>query len=121
MEEHRTFELMRCLTLVEAGLAPSAQGRARIPFDHEQRALNPAEFPQRLCQLAFHRRRRELFEDGRGDDGPRRDRGCQMEQIVPMIENQRGVNRDPDVVRQRRVGIALLECVEFWWRRLNLT
>lgn len=44
-----------------------------------------------------------------------------MEQIVPMIENQRGVNWDPDVVRQRRVGIALLECVEFWWRRLNLT
>ncbi len=60
-----------------------------------------AKFPQRLGQLTFLWRRRELLEDGQEDDGSRRDRRCQMEQIVPMIKDQRGVDRRADVVDQR--------------------
>ena len=45
VEEDGALQLMRRLTLVEAGLAAAAQRWARIPFDHEQRSLDPAKFP----------------------------------------------------------------------------
>lgn len=35
-----------------------------------------------------------------------------MKQIIPVIKDQGAVDRRPDVVRERRVGIAPLECVE---------
>ena len=35
-----------------------------------------------------------------------------MEEIIPVLKDQGGVDRRPDVVRQRRVGIAFLERVE---------
>ena len=49
MEEYGTFELMSRLALVETSLTAPTQCRARIPFDHEQGALDAAEFTQRLC------------------------------------------------------------------------
>ena len=52
VEEDRTLELMRRFPLVEAGLTAPPQGRAGIPFDHEQGSLDPAEFPQGPCELA---------------------------------------------------------------------
>ena len=36
-----------------------------------------------------------------------------MKQIIPMVEDQGGIDRRPDVVRQRGICIAFLECVEF--------
>ena len=35
-----------------------------------------------------------------------------MEQVVPMVEDQRCIDGCADMARQRRVGIAFLECVE---------
>jgi len=36
-----------------------------------------------------------------------------MKQIIPVIKDQGGVDRRSDVIGQHRIGIALLECVEF--------
>ena len=55
MEEDCAFEFVRCLALVEAGLAAPAQCRVRVPFGHEERPLDAAEFPKSLGQLAFLR------------------------------------------------------------------
>jgi len=52
-EEDGALEFVRGLALVGACLAAPAQGRARIPLDHEQRTFEPAEFPQRLGKLAW--------------------------------------------------------------------
>ena len=54
----------------------------------------------------------QFLEDGRWHHGPRRDRRRKMEQIVPMVEDQIGIDRRPDVVRQRRICITLLERME---------
>lgn len=112
MEKHRAFELVRGLTFVESGLAAPAQCRARVPFDHEERPLNTTQFPQRPGELTFLWRCRELLQDGRRHDGSRRDRRREMKKIVPVVENERGVDRRPDVVRQCRICIAFLERVE---------
>lgn len=53
MKEDCAFEFVRCLALVEAGLAAPAQCRARVPLDHEKRSLDAAEFPKSLGQLAW--------------------------------------------------------------------
>jgi hypothetical protein len=54
MKEDCAFEFVRCLALVEAGLAAPAQCRAREPFDHEKRSPDAAEFPKSLGQcLSF--------------------------------------------------------------------
>ena len=44
MEEHRAFELVGCLALVQASLTTPPQSRIGIPLDHEQGALEAAEF-----------------------------------------------------------------------------
>lgn len=62
--------------------------------------------------MALLRRCGQFLEYRRRDHGPRRDRRREMEQIVPMIDDQIGIDRRPDVVRQRRMCIALVERVE---------
>jgi hypothetical protein len=99
VEEDGAFEFVRSLALVESSLTAPAQCRARIPFDHEQRSLDAAQFPQRLRELAFLRRRRELLQDRRWHDRSRRDRRRETKQIIPMVEDQGGVDRYANVVR----------------------
>lgn len=62
--------------------------------------------------MALLRRCGQFLEDCRRHHGPRRDRRCEMEQIIPMIEDQTGIDRRPDVVRQRRIRTALFERME---------
>lgn len=62
--------------------------------------------------MALLRRCGQLLQDRRRYHGPRRDRRREMEQIVPMVEHQGGVDRRPDMVRQGWICIALLERVE---------
>lgn len=57
MEEHGALEFVRSLALVEASLTAPSQCRARVPFDHEQRSLDAAQFAQSPRELAFLRRR----------------------------------------------------------------
>lgn len=113
VEEHGALELMSGFTLVETGLAAPAQWRARIPLDHEQRTFNAAEFAERFGQVAGFRRGRQPFEDRRGRDGARRNQRCQVQEIVPVLHNQSGVDGRSDMVRQRRIGVGLLEGMEF--------
>lgn len=112
VEEDSAFQLMRCLGLVEAGLTAPPQCWTWVPFDHEERTLNPTEFAERPREMALLRRCGQFLEDRKRHHGPRRDRRREMEQIVPMFEDQGGVDRRPDVVRQGRICIALLERVE---------
>ena len=56
MEKDGAFELVSGLALVEPGLATPTQCRAGIPLDHEQGALDAAEFAQRFGQIAGFRR-----------------------------------------------------------------
>src|SRR4051812_44279905 len=44
MEEHGPFQLMGCLTLVEARLATAPEYRIGIPFDHKQGAFEATKF-----------------------------------------------------------------------------
>jgi len=62
--------------------------------------------------MALLRRCGRFLEDRRRHHGPRRDRRREMEQIVPMVENQGGVDRRPDMARQGWICIALVERVE---------
>lgn len=62
--------------------------------------------------MALLRRRGQLLKDRRRHHGPRRDRRGQVEQIVPTIEDQSGIDRRPDLVRQRGICISLLERME---------
>lgn len=52
MEEDSTLELVCGFALVEAGLTTPAQRRAGIPLDHEQGALDAAEFAQGFGEIA---------------------------------------------------------------------
>lgn len=71
-----------------------------------------AEFAERPREIALLWSYGQFLEDGRRHHGPRRDRRRKMEQVVPMVEDQIGIDRHPDVVRQLRICIALVECVE---------
>ena len=113
VEKDGTLELVRGFALVESGLTAPPQRWAGIPFDHEQRALDTAEFAQRFGQIAGFRRRGELLEDRRWRDGARCDRGGKAQEFVPMFHNERGVDRHADMICQGGIGISLLKGVEF--------
>ena len=81
-------------------------------FDHKERPFDTADFAESPREMALLRRCGQFLEDDRWHHGPRHDRRRKVEQIVPMIKDQIGIDRRPDVVRQRRICIALVEHVE---------
>ncbi len=99
------LSLCAALALVEAGLAPPAQRRVRIPFDHEPGALEPPELAEGTCELAWVPRRSELLQDGRRRDGLHVERDGKPEEFVPVLANQCDINDGADVALDQRIVV----------------
>ena len=84
VEEHGPGQRVPASPLFRPDMDPSAQLDALQPFQGEQRAFDPAQFPQRQRQTVLAGIAAELAQHERGRHGALLDRRRQAQDFVPV-------------------------------------
>src|ERR1700761_5619900 len=113
VKEDGPLQLVRRFSLVEtAETAPPQLGIA-IPFDHEAGSFEAADFTQGPREFAGLLGRGKLLQNRRGRDDALVHRCRHTQQLVPIVADEIDVDPCAEMSLQLRIGVWLLERMEF--------
>ena len=113
VKEDGALQLVGRFSLVETAEAAAPQLGIAIPFDHEAGAFETANLTQGSRQFAGPPRCGKFLQDRRGRDDALIHRRRHTQQFVPIVADEIDVDPWAEMSLQRRIGVWLLERMEF--------